>query len=261
MAIQEAFAAVVDAVPPSYWIAGGVVVLGVILGLAVGKLNRQLLRRAGIPSAVEGTAFERTLEDFGTSTVTIVAKLLTYFVWGLALIVALTIADLQFTNQFWGGVFVFLPRVFVAVVVFVVGIIVGDNVELIVNERLRGLKAPQIGFISVLAKYTVVFVATLIALGQLGIATAALLILLAVYVFGTVFLAGIAFRDMLASGAAGVYLLLTEPYGIGDQIRVGNRHGIVQEVDVFVTTVETDNGTEYVIPNRKVFEDGVVRIR
>ena len=222
-------APLVDAVPIRYWIAGGVLLAGLLVGLFVGKLNRQLLSRIGIGSAVEGTAFERTMQDFGTSTVSIIARLSTYVVWGLALIVALTLADLWDTNLFWEGLFGYLPQVFVAV--------------------------------AVLAKYTVVFVAALIALGQLGIAIAALLILLGVYVFGVVFLAAVAFRDMLASGAAGVYLLLNQPYGIGDRIRVGNRHGIVQEVDVFVTTVETDNGTEYVIPNRKVFEEGVARIR
>lgn len=257
----EAQFGVLDPVPVRYWFAGGVLVIGFVVGLFVGKLNRELLARAGVPSVVEGTAFERTLQDFGTSTVAIIGKLTAYFVWVLALIVALTLADLWDTDVFWQGLFGYLPKVFVAVVVFVAGIVVGDKVEVVVTERLRGFKAPQIGFVAVLAKYTVVFVATLIALGQLGIATGALLILLTVYAFGVVFLFGIAFRDMLASGAAGVYLLLSEPYGIGDQIRVGNRHGVVQEVDVFVTTVETDNGTEYVIPNRTVFREGVVRLR
>ncbi len=250
-----------EAVPFRYWIAGGVLVAGLLVGLFVGKLNRQLLSRIGLQGVVEGTAFERTMQDFGISTVSIIARLSTYVVWGLALIVALTLADLWDTNLFWEGLFSYLPQVFVAVVVLIVGVVVGDKVEVVVGERLRGYKAPQIGFVTVLAKYTVVFVAVLIALGQLGIATGALLILLGVYVFGLVFLSGVAFRDMLASGAAGVYLLLNEPYGIGDRIRVGNRHGIVQEVDVFVTTVETDGGTEYVIPNRKVFEEGVARLR
>ena len=261
MAIEGIVESLFEPIPLRYWFAGGVLVVGFIVGLLFGKLNRELLTRVGVPGVVEGTAFERTLQDFGTSTVSLVATLSSYLVWGLALIIALTFAEVWDTDLFWQGLFGYLPQVFVAAVVFVIGIVVGDKIEVIVSERLRGLKAPQIGFIAVLAKYTVIFVATLIALGQLGIATAALLILFAVYVFGVVFLSGIAFRDMLASGAAGVYLLFSEPYGIGDQIRVGSRHGIVQEVDVFVTTVETDNGTEYVIPNRKVFEDGVVRLR
>jgi len=41
---------------------------------------------------------------------------------------------------------------------------------------------------------------------------------------------------------------------------VGEDRGIVQEVDMFVTRIESD-GEEYIVPNSRVFEDGVVRIR
>ena len=49
-------------------------------------------------------------------------------------------------------------------------------------------------------------------------------------------------------------------FGIGDQVRIGDQRGIVQEVDLFVTKIE-DDSEEYIVPNRKVFEDGIVRIR
>ena len=252
---------VLEQIPSRYWVALGVLLLGIVLGAIVGVINRKLLRRAGVPEAVEGTPFERTLQDFGSSTVVVLARLSTYFVWGLALIVALTLAEVAFTSQFWNGVWTFLPRVFVAVLVLIVGIIVGDKVELFVREELRGYKVPQVGMLAPLAKYSVFYVAFLVAAGQLGIAVSALLVLLLVYVFAIVFLFAVAFRDMLASGAAGTWLLLNEPYGIGDEIRVGDRKGIVQEVEVFVTTVENDEGQEFIIPNRKVFQVGVVRLR
>lgn len=259
--LAAGIADVLDQVPSRWWVAAGVLVLGIILGVVVGVINRKLLRRAGVPEAVEGTPFERTLQDFGSSTVVVLARLSTYFVWGLALIVALTLAEVAFTSRFWNGVWTFLPRMFIAILVVIVGIIVGDKVELFISEELRGYKVPQVGMLAPLGKYSVFYVAMLIALGQLGIAVAALLVLLLVYVFALVFLFAVAFRDMLASGAAGMWLLLNEPYGIGDEIRVDDRKGIVQEVEVFVTTVENDEGQEFIIPNRKVFQVGVVRLR
>jgi small-conductance mechanosensitive channel len=84
--------------------------------------------------------------------------------------------------------------------------------------------------------------------------------LLAAYAFGVVFLGGIAFKDMLAASAAGVYLLLAEPYVIGDEVEIDGKRGIVQEVDMFVTHVESD-GEEYIIPNQRVMRSGIVRIR
>jgi small-conductance mechanosensitive channel len=69
----------------------------------------------------------------------------------------------------------------------------------------------------------------------------------------------LALRDVLPAAAAGVYLLLQQPYGIGDHVVVGDHEGVVQEVNVFVTRVEGE-GREYIVPNHKVFREGVVRV-
>jgi len=55
-------------------------------------------------------------------------------------------------------------------------------------------------------------------------------------------------------------LLLNQPYGIGDEVRIGDQTGIVQEVDLFVTKIE-DDSEEYIVPNRKIFENGIIRMR
>jgi len=144
--------------------------------------------------------------------------------------------------------------------VLIVGLVVGDKVELLIDERLRGVKLPQAGILPGIAKWSVVFIAVLIALGQIGVDTVALVVLLATYGFAIVLFGGLAFRDLLASGAAGFYLLLEQPYSIGDRVRIGDTDGVVQEVSVFVTHVESD-GAEYVVPNRRAFTEGVVRIR
>lgn len=257
MVAVEAF---LDRIPDRIAVAALVLVAGIILGMAVDRINRRILRRAGIPEAVEGTAFERTARSFGTSTVSILARLSMWFIVGVAVLAALSVAQVRYTELFWSKVTAFLPQLFVAIVVLIVGIVVGDKLELVISERLRGVKLPQVGILPLLAKYSAVYIATLIALNQVGVATSALLILLGVYVFGLVFLSGLAFRDMLASGAAGMYLLLAQPYGIGDEITIDDRRGIVQDVDVFVTHIETD-GQEYIVPNRKVLQHGVTRVR
>lgn len=249
-----------DVLPPRIWLALFVLFAGVVLSYLVQVINRRLLVRAGVPETIEGTAFERTAREFGTSTVTIIAKLSGYFVLGIAVIVALTVAEIRYVEFFWSGVATFLPRLFVAVLVLIVGIVVGDKVELWVAERLRSVKLPETGVLPTAAKYSVVYVATLIALSQVGVATAALVVLLAAYAFAIVVLTALATKDILASAASGIFLLLTQPYGIGDEVKVGGRRGIVQEVDLFVTHIEAD-GEEHIVPNHTVFRDGVVRIR
>lgn len=247
-------------VPNRLLLASFVLILGIVLGYIANRVNQGLLRRAGVPEAVEGTAFERTARSVGTSTVSIVSQLSMWFIIGVAILAALSVAQISYIQLFIAQVTTLFPQLFVAVIVVIVGIVVGDKVELVVSERLRGVKLPEIGVLPRLAKYSVVYIATLIALGQIGVVTEALLILLAAYAFAVIVLGGLAFNDLLASGAAGIYLLLNQPYGIGDEVQIGDETGIVQEIDVFVTHIERDN-REFVVPNKKVFEHGVVRMR
>lgn len=251
---------VFEVIPPRAWVAALVLVFGGAAGIALGRFTAGLLDRLGVPEFIEGTALERTARDLGTSTVAILRALITYTTLGVAVFAALSVARVDYADRFWNAVAGFIPQLLVAVVVVVVGLVVGDKVELIVEDRLKGIKLPQTGIPPTIAKYSVFYVAILVALSQLGVATLALVVLLGAYVAALIVFATVAFRALLASAAAGVYLLLHEPYGIGDEVRIGGHGGIVQEVDLFVTHVESD-GEVYVIPNATVFKEGIVRLR
>ena len=234
--------------------------IGLLVGFLVWRASRQFLEEMGVPDTVEGTPFERTARSLGTSTVGIISNLAALFVYIIAITVALNIAQLVQPEAYWTRFTAFLPDLFIAVFAIIIGLIAGDKAKLVVSERLRSVKLPEATLLPELVKYSIFYLAVLVALGQLGVATLALLILLAAYAFGLVFLTGLALKDLLATSAAGLYLLLTEPYSIGDEVVIGDQQGIVQEVDMFVTRVESD-GKEYIIPNRVVFQDGIVRIR
>jgi small-conductance mechanosensitive channel len=237
----------------------GILLVGAGVSYLVVSFNRRLLERLGVPEAIEGTAFERSAREFGTSTVNILAQLSGYFTFLVFVVVTLTTLGVR-VSGIWTIVVAFLPQVFVAILVIVLGLVVGDKVGVFVDERLRSVKIPEVGILPALAKWSVVYVAALVALAQVRVATSALLVLLGAYAFALVVLPAIAFRDLLASASAGVYLLLTEPYAIGDRVRIGGVEGVVQEMDVFATRVESD-GEEYLVPNRKAMTEGVVRIR
>jgi small-conductance mechanosensitive channel len=259
---------VIPGIPPeltallenSWLYALAVLFIGVAFGYLVGKLNERLLRAAGVPAAVEGTSFERTAQSLGTSTVGIVARLSSWFIYAVSAIVAITIAELISTQIIWTRVTGFVPQLFIATLVVVVGFVVADKAELLVGERLRGVKLPEVNLLPRVVKYSVLYVAFLIALGQIGVHTLALIALLTVYAFAIVFVGALAMKDFLSSGAAGVYILLNQPYGIGDEVKIGDREGIVQGVDVVVTRIESEE-EEHIVPNRLVLEHGIVRKR
>lgn len=250
----------VAAVPQAIWVAILVFIASVVAAVITGRITTRLLLQLNIPTVIEGTALERTAQEFGTSTVNLISGIVRYFIIAVGAVGSLSVTDLQYGTALWQEAVQFLPRVFVALLVVLTGILIGDKIELFVDERLRQIKLPEITIISRLAKFTTFYIAALVALSQLGVATLALVVLLAVYLFAVVAFAAVAFVDLLKSAAVGTYLLLHQPYAIGDEVEIGDTRGIVQEIDLFVTHVENED-EELIIPNTLIFKRGIVRVR
>jgi small-conductance mechanosensitive channel len=233
---------------------------GIVIGYLLGRVNERVLDALGVEEAVEGTTVERMAREMGTSTIKLVARFTSWIIYAVSALISLEVAQLTVQSAIWFPVVQFLPSFVIAVVVLLVGVLLSDKAELVVSERLRSVKVPEISVLPKAVKYTIVFVALLVALSQVGIAVDALLVLLLAYVAAIILFTAVATRHLLTSAAAGIYLLLKQPYGIGDRVAIGEHEGIVQEVDVFVTRVESDD-REYVLPNHLVFRRGVVLVR
>ena len=240
--------------------AAVVLLTGLLVGFLLGRLSRRVLEAAGVPDSVEGTPFERTAQSIGTSTVSIISRMLSWFVYGVTVLGVVHLLRPTDPQWLWQHIVGFLPRLFVATFVLVVGFVLADKAELLVGERLRSVKLPEATILPKIVKYSVLYVAFILALGQIGVETGALLVVLAVSFLGFVIVGAVALKDILSSATAGIYLLLRQPYGIGDEVVIGDRAGVVQEMNVLVTHLETET-EEYVVPNSTLFQDGVRRSR
>ncbi|MBS3784995.1 MAG: mechanosensitive ion channel family protein [Anaerolineae bacterium] len=69
---------------------------------------------------------------------------------------------------------------------------------------------------------------------------------------------GFAFHDILQNFLAGILLLLTEPFEIGDEIIVDEFEGRVENVETRATTLKTYDGRRVVIPNAHLFTESVI---
>lgn len=69
---------------------------------------------------------------------------------------------------------------------------------------------------------------------------------------------GFAFRDIFQNFFAGLLLLLTQPFRIGDQITVGDFEGTVEDIQTRATFLKTYDGRRIVIPNSHLFTDTVI---
>lgn len=69
---------------------------------------------------------------------------------------------------------------------------------------------------------------------------------------------GFAFRDILQNMLAGILLLLTRPFRLGDQIKTGEFEGTVEDIQIRATTIRTYDNRRAVIPNSDLFAGKVL---
>lgn len=68
---------------------------------------------------------------------------------------------------------------------------------------------------------------------------------------------GFAFRDILQNFLAGILILLSHPFRVGDQIVSGQYEGTVEEIQTRATFLRTYDGRRVVIPNANLFTNPV----
>jgi small-conductance mechanosensitive channel len=69
---------------------------------------------------------------------------------------------------------------------------------------------------------------------------------------------GFAFRDILQNFLAGILILLTEPFKVGDQIITDKFEGTVTRIETRATMIKTYDGRLVVMPNTNLFTNSVL---
>lgn len=69
---------------------------------------------------------------------------------------------------------------------------------------------------------------------------------------------GFAFKDIFQNLLAGLLILLTRPFRIGDQIVSGDHEGTVEDIQVRATLLRTYDNRQVVIPNSELYTNRVV---
>src|ERR1700753_3656293 len=90
-------------------------------------------------------------------------------------------------------------------------------------------------------------------LGYFGVQTTSFAALLA----GAGLAIGSAWGGLLANFAAGVFLVVLRPFKVGDFISAGGITGTVEEVGLFVTTIDTPDNIRTFVGNNKLFGDNI----
>jgi small conductance mechanosensitive channel len=90
--------------------------------------------------------------------------------------------------------------------------------------------------------------AVLLALGKFGVEIAPFIAGLSVVGLGT----SLALQGPMSNYAAGIILIFTKPFKVGDIIEVHHAKGEVEDVSLSRTALRTVDGTLYIIPNKHI---------
>ncbi len=105
-----------------------------------------------------------------------------------------------------------------------------------------------------IAYFGILIFVILAALNKIGIETTSF-----IAIIGAAGLAvGLALQGSLANFAAGVMLVVFQPFQVGDYVEAGGAAGTVDEIQIFSTVMTTSDKKKVIVPNAKITSDKIV---
>jgi small conductance mechanosensitive channel len=105
-----------------------------------------------------------------------------------------------------------------------------------------------------LLKYVVVGIGLLMAASQMGFNVLSMLAGLGVAGLAV----GLAAKDTMANFIAGLIILWDKPFGLGDEVEVGNTAGWIRHIELRSTKLEDLDGNDVILPNSEVVAKKIV---
>lgn len=137
-----------------------------------------------------------------------------------------------------------------AILVLIIGALVARSVSsflLKLFER-KEFDITLSKFIAATVKGIILGFAFIVAIGKFGITIAPFIAALAAMAFGASF----AIQGPLSNYGAGLVIILTRPFVVGNTIKVSDVSGIVDEVKLGATILTDEDGVKITIPNKHI---------
>ncbi len=162
----------------------------------------------------------------------------------------------QALEKVWELITIYGLKVVAAIVILLVGRIVAKMLASLVRRMMRKGNVDQTlqGFVYNMAYIALMAFVVLAALSQLGIQTTSF-----IAVLGAAGLAvGLALQGSLSNFAAGFLMIIFRPIRVGDYIEGAGVAGIVEDIQIFTTTLTTPDNKTVIIPNANLTGDNIV---
>ena len=159
-------------------------------------------------------------------------------------------------NEYWIGFVRLIPDLILASIELVVGIVLA---KLAVRTIRRAMERSMVDqqatlLVTQIAYFSILAMAVVIALAQVGVNVTALVAGLGIAGFTI----GFALQDVSKNFIAGILLLIQKPFRVGDTIEVSGYTGTVKLIDVRATEMQTLDGRIVIIPSAEVYTSPIV---
>lgn len=151
---------------------------------------------------------------------------------------------------------VYLPRIFTALLIYVIGMILTKVFMKFLDNTLKLSKVDKVLFplIKLIAKMIIYVIIFISCVDALHIPVTSLITAL-----GAVGLAvSLAVKDSLSNLTSGVVVILSKPFALDDYVQIGDSEGTVKEIGFFYTVLGTIDNKKVMIPNSQVSSSKVV---
>ena len=161
-------------------------------------------------------------------------------------------------HDMWQASVRIIPNLVIALLVFGLSLLVARLASRMVATLVKRAGQPQ----SIVLLFTRIASWLVRGLGTLIAMTIVVPTLTAASLFGALGVTGIAigfaFKDIFQNLLAGMLILITRPFRIGDQIVSGSHEGTVEDIQVRATLLRTYDNRCVVIPNGELNTSRVV---
>ena len=149
----------------------------------------------------------------------------------------------------------FMPKLVVALILFVIGFFVIKIIRKAVAKFFAKVDFDRSfeTFIENILGFTLWAILLVIILANLGVNVSGLIAGLGIMGF----IVGFALKDTLGNLASGMFILFHKPFKVGDWINVGGVVGGVERVGIAACTLNSPDGVKITIPNSKIWGDTI----
>jgi len=170
-------------------------IVGIVIAKALGRLVAKLINKIYVDRAIEMTGAKKVLEKVGfrIQVSQALGLLITWFLYAVVLVAAADMLGLSEISEFLRQVVMYIPNVIIAVVILIVGMVVGNFVFTLVKETALAAELESADFLAGVAKWALFIFTLMAALIQLKVASELIQILFTGLVFMVALAGGIAF--------------------------------------------------------------------